>query len=68
MTDYEALGIILDLAGQNALDEQDAELENMQEQYAYQQEAFRLVGDLYERWEGETLRRSWVAKKEQRTK
>jgi hypothetical protein len=55
MTDYEALGIVLDLASQNALDEQDAEIENMQEQYEYQQEAFRVIGELWDRLEPENV-------------
>lgn len=55
MTDYEALGIVLDLASQIALDEQEAEIYNVQEQYEYQQEAFRVVNELCERLEHENV-------------
>lgn len=55
MTNYEALDIILDLASQNALDEQDAEIYNVQEQYEYRQEAFRVVNELCERLKPENV-------------
>lgn len=47
MTEYEALGIVLDLASQNAL-EDDTELV---EQYSLQQEALEIVNEMYERLE-----------------
>jgi hypothetical protein len=40
---HEALGIVLDLASQNALDEQDAQENGLLEQYSIQQNALAEV-------------------------
>ena len=46
MTDYEALGIVLDLALQNSLDDSD----EMQEEFRKQQEAIDRIALLLDTW------------------
>lgn len=46
MTKHKALGIVLDLASQNALSEEDADLNDLREQYNLQREALEIIEEL----------------------